>query len=31
VRAIAMTSFTGIDGLQLTEVPEPTPGDGEEI
>ena len=26
-----MTSFSGIDGLELTEVPEPTPSDGEEI
>ena len=26
-----MTSFSGVDGLELTEVPEPTPGDGEEL
>ena len=26
-----MTSFSGVDGIELTEVPEPTPGDGEEL
>ncbi len=26
-----MTSFGGVDGLELTEMPEPTPGDGEEV
>lgn len=26
-----MTSFSGIDGLELAEAPEPTPGEGEEI
>ena len=26
-----MTSFDGVDGLELTEMPEPTPGDGEEV
>src|SRR5919109_5629029 len=29
VRAVVLTSFTGIDGLELSEVPDPTPADGE--
>lgn len=31
VRAVVLHSFTGIDGLDLTEVPDPAPGDGEEV
>jgi NADPH:quinone reductase-like Zn-dependent oxidoreductase len=31
VRAIVMNSFSGIDGLELAEAPDPTPDDGEEI
>jgi NADPH:quinone reductase-like Zn-dependent oxidoreductase len=31
VRAIVMNSFSGIDGLELAEAPDPTPGAGEEI
>jgi NADPH:quinone reductase-like Zn-dependent oxidoreductase len=31
VRAVVLTSFTGIDGLELSEVPDPVPGDGEQV
>jgi NADPH:quinone reductase-like Zn-dependent oxidoreductase len=31
VRAVVLNSFTGIDGLELSEVPEPTPADGEQL
>jgi NADPH:quinone reductase len=31
VRAVVLNSFTGIEGLELTEMPEPAPGDGEEV
>jgi NADPH:quinone reductase-like Zn-dependent oxidoreductase len=31
VRAVVLHSFTGIDGLGLTEVPDPAPGDGEVV
>jgi NADPH:quinone reductase len=31
LRAVVLNSFTGIEGLELTEVPEPAPGDGEEV
>jgi NADPH:quinone reductase len=31
VRAIVLNSFTGLDGLELSDVPDPTPGDGEEL
>ena len=29
VRAIVLNSFAGLDGLELSEVPDPVPGDGE--
>jgi NADPH:quinone reductase-like Zn-dependent oxidoreductase len=31
VRAIVLNSFTGLDGLELSEVADPTPGDGEQL
>jgi NADPH:quinone reductase len=31
VRAIVLNSFSGVDGLELVDVPEPTVGDGEEL
>jgi NADPH:quinone reductase len=31
VRAVVLTSFAGIDGLELSEVPSPTPADGEQL
>jgi NADPH:quinone reductase len=31
VRAVVLNSFTGIDGLELAEVPDPAPSDGEEV
>ncbi len=31
IRAIVLNSFTGLDGLELSEVPDPTPGEGEEL
>jgi len=31
VRAIVLNSFTGLDGLELSEVSDPTPSDGEEL
>jgi NADPH2:quinone reductase len=31
VRAVVLHSFTGIEGLELIEVPDPAPGDGEEV
>jgi NADPH2:quinone reductase len=31
MRAIVLTSFDGLDGLELAEVTEPRPGDGEEL
>jgi NADPH:quinone reductase len=31
VRAVVLNSFAGIEGLELTEVPEPEPRDGEEV
>jgi NADPH:quinone reductase-like Zn-dependent oxidoreductase len=31
VRAIVLNSFTGLDGLELSEVPDPAPGEGEEL
>jgi NADPH:quinone reductase-like Zn-dependent oxidoreductase len=31
VRAIVLSSFSGIDGLELVDVPDPTPGAGEEL
>ena len=31
MRAIVLTSFAGPDALQLADVPDPTPGDGEEL
>jgi NADPH:quinone reductase-like Zn-dependent oxidoreductase len=31
VRAIVLTAFTGVDGLELSEVPDPSPGDGETL
>jgi NADPH:quinone reductase-like Zn-dependent oxidoreductase len=31
VRAIVLTSFSGIDGLELAEVPDPMPGAGEQL
>jgi len=30
VRAIVLNSFTGLDGLELAQVPDPTPRDGEQ-
>lgn len=31
VRAVVLSSFAGIDGLELAEVPPPAPADGEEL
>lgn len=31
MRAVVLNSFTGIPGLELTEVPDPRPGEGEEL
>lgn len=31
VRAVVLNSFTGIAGLELTDVPDPTPGEGAEL
>jgi NADPH2:quinone reductase len=31
VRAIVLNSFTGLDGLELTEIPDPAPATGEEL
>ena len=31
MRAVILTSFAGIDGLELSEVPDPTPADGEQL
>lgn len=31
MRAIVLTSFAGPDALELADVPDPTPGDGEEL
>jgi NADPH:quinone reductase-like Zn-dependent oxidoreductase len=31
VRAVVLNSFTGVEGLELTEVPDPAPGEGEEV
>lgn len=31
MRAIVLTSFTGLDGLELSEVADPTPSDGEQL
>jgi NADPH:quinone reductase len=31
VRAIVLTSFTGLDGLQLAQVPDPVAGEGEQL
>ena len=31
MRAIVLTSFSGIDGLELVDVPDPTPGPGEAL
>ena len=31
MRAVVLNSFTGIEGLELAEVPDPAPGDGEEL
>jgi NADPH:quinone reductase len=31
MRAIVLNSFSGLDGLELAEVPDPTPGDGEQL
>jgi NADPH:quinone reductase len=31
VRAVVLNSFSGVNGLELVDVPEPTPGDGEEL
>jgi NADPH:quinone reductase-like Zn-dependent oxidoreductase len=31
VRAIVLNSFTGLDGLELSEVVDPAPGDGEQL
>lgn len=31
MRAVVLNSFSGIDGLALSEVAEPSPGDGEEV
>jgi NADPH:quinone reductase len=31
VRAIVLTSFSGLDGLELSEVADPTPADGEQL
>jgi hypothetical protein len=31
VRAVVLNSFTGIEGLELTDLPDPTPGEGAEL
>jgi NADPH:quinone reductase len=31
VRAVVLTSFTGLEGLELREVADPTPGEGEQL
>jgi NADPH:quinone reductase-like Zn-dependent oxidoreductase len=31
VRAVVLNSFAGIEGLELSEVPDPTPADGEQL
>jgi NADPH:quinone reductase-like Zn-dependent oxidoreductase len=31
VRAVALKAFTGLDGLELAEVPDPSPAEGEEL
>ena len=31
MRAVVLTSFTGIDGLELADVPDPVPAKGEQI
>ena len=31
MRAVVLHSFTGVEGLELTEVPDPAPGEGEEV
>lgn len=31
MRAIVLNSFTGLDGLELSEVADPVPGDGEQL
>ena len=31
VRAVVLKAFAGLDGLDLSEVPDPSPGDGEEL
>jgi NADPH:quinone reductase-like Zn-dependent oxidoreductase len=31
VRAVVLTAFTGLDGLKLAELPDPSPGDDEEL
>jgi len=31
VRALVLNSFAGIEGLELSEVPDPTPADGEQL
>jgi NADPH:quinone reductase-like Zn-dependent oxidoreductase len=31
VRAVVLNSFTGLAGLELSEVADPTPGDGEQL
>ncbi len=31
MRAVVLNSFTGLDGLELSEVSDPTPGDGEQL
>jgi len=31
VRAIVLNAFTGVDGLELSEVPDPSPGDGDAL
>ena len=31
MRAVVLTSFTGLDGVELSELPDPVPGDGEQL
>ena len=31
MRAIVLNAFTGVDGLELSEVPDPSPGDGDAL
>ena len=31
MRAISLTSFGGLDALELIDMPEPSPGEGEEV